>query len=255
MKKKIPGVHAEEIKHDLFEKITEYYNIIEERDAVEEEIPPEVSYNEFAESNDEYAGLCHREMLLQDEIDELMLETKYVPLMNLDEEQMKRLGKFEKLSNLNIEIIIEKHMDGLLNEMKIKMRSRIKKIKPLRTATFLDAKTRGIYHEIISCFIFGNLAASCALCRSLAEYLVLKLIDFKGYGDLITGKEKRKDGSGIQKILHEYKLISDKAIEHYTEIYDKGSDILHISSMVKDENEVSDFIRKLQVFIKEVKSG
>ena len=254
MQKKISGIYAERIKHDLFEKISEYHDVLDERADIESDNPG-VTDNGLCEIDDEYACLSRKTILLEEEIEELMLETKYIPLMNLDEEQMKELGHFEASSNMAFDVNIEKHLNGLLNVVKMEMRSRIKKIKPLRMTTFLDVKARAMYREIINCYIYGNLAASCALCRSLAEYLAKKLIDFKGLSDFIIGKERDNKGLSIQDILTEYRFVSDKTIEHYTEIYDRGSAILHGSSIVKNENEILNLIRKLQVFIKEITQG
>lgn len=251
MKKKIPGINADRIKHELFKRIAEYHDILQERADIESDNPG-ASDTDLCESNDEYACVSRKTILIEEEIEKLMLETKYVPLMNLNEKQLKELGHFEASSGLAFEVNIEEHLDGLLNELKLEMRSRIKKIKPLRMVTRLDAEARGIYREIIKCYIYGNLAASCALCRSLAEYLTKKLIDFMGYGDYLDGGEEGSKESSLPDILAEYELVSDKTIEQFIDIYRKGSAILHGRNVVKDENEVMDLIRKLQVFIKEI---
>lgn len=251
MRKKIPGINAERIKHDLFEKISEYRSIFQERADIESD-NPEVSETDLCESNFEYACLSRKTILLEEAIEKLMLETKYVPLMNLNEEQIKELGRFEGASNLAFEANIEEHLDELLSVVRIEIRSRINKIKPLRMSTFLDAKARGFYREIINCYIFGNFAASCALCRALAEYLTKKLIEFEGYGDYLVGAEKDRKGMSLPDILAEYELAPEKTIGYLTKIYSIGSAILHGSGMAKDEKEVMDLIRTLQIFIKEI---
>lgn len=251
MKKKTSAIHEEKIKQELLEKIAEYHDVLRERADIEND-NPEITDTDLCEIDDEYACLSRKTILLEEEIEKLMLETKYFPLMNLNEEQMRDLVLFERASNLSFEVNIEEHLYGLLQELSLKMQSRIRKIKPLRIYSFLDSKARGIYREIIKCYIYGNFIASCALCRPLVEYLVKKLIDYKGLGDFVVGKEKGSKKFSIQNILSEYKLVSPSVVSDYTDIYDKVSVVLHSNGLLPNEEETFELIRKLQKFIKEI---
>jgi len=84
------------------------------------------------------------------------------------------------------------------------------------------------------------------------EYLVKKLIDYKGLGDFVVGKEKGSKKFSIQNILSEYKLVSPSVVSDYTDIYDKVSVVLHSNGLLPNEEETFELIRKLQKFIKEI---
>ena len=114
----------------------------------------------------------------RDEIDKIMIYTKYAPLTGLDHSQIKRLEFFEKSSDLSFEQNIEKQLNFSLLNLKEEMKERLKQVKTFRITSHLDPHTRHIYGEIIRCYIYGAFEASCVPCRAITETMAKKFIDY-----------------------------------------------------------------------------
>ena len=251
-------MYEDKLKKELFEKIHKYHEINKEISGrvCESDLTPELfeSIEEYAdalnETDDEYADLSYQIMHLQEEIDELMVDTKYAPLVGLTESQIKDLDFFMKSSDSSFELNIEKHLDTRLLILKEEMKKRLKEIETLRMSTYLDPRTYHIYNEVIRCYINGAFEASCVLCRAIAEVIAKRFIEYKGYGDLLIGKEKQFKKLTIPGILSEKLSIQKEVITIYSKIARKADKILHEKNKKAEEKDALEAIRLLQSFIK-----
>jgi hypothetical protein len=119
--------------NDLFEKMQQYQGLLTERSAKGNASDLEIS--ELFEADDEYAGLCVQVMDLQDEIDVMLIDSKYAPLVGLSDGQFGDLSFFINSSDLAFDLNIEKHLNFRLLTLKEEMKKRLKSVKTLRFYT------------------------------------------------------------------------------------------------------------------------
>jgi len=253
-------MYEDKLKKELFEKIRKYHEINKEISERECELgksglTPELfkSIEEYADAfmnDDEYADLFCQLVHLQEEIDELIIDTKYAPLVGLTETQIKDLDFFMKSSDSSFELNIEKHLDTRLLILKEEMKKRLREIEPLRMGSYLDPRTYHIYNEVIRCYIYGAFEASCVLCRAIAEVIAKRFIEYKGYGDLLVGKEKQFKKLTVPGILSEKLSIQKEVIAIYSKIARKADKILHEKNEKAEEKDALEAIGLLQSFIK-----
>lgn len=243
--------YEDKIKKELIEKIRRFCDIYSEMNDYEVEHPEDTNEEWFNDVN--YMGLCVAGSELQEEIDELMLETKYIPLTGLSESHMKLFESFAETVEANINQYIEKHLDVRLLKLKEEMRERIKQTKGLRMTAHLDPYTASVYSEIVSCYIHGSFKACCVLCRSVVEFIAKRFIQYKGYGELLVAKDKQKKTMSIPVILYKYHdswAIPKKKLDEYKKIVNKADKILHTKEEKANENDALEAIQILQSFIK-----
>ncbi|MBL7131240.1 MAG: hypothetical protein ISS45_07565 [Candidatus Omnitrophica bacterium] len=238
-------MYEDKIKKELFEKIREYDEIIKEMSGIEE---TDLPIPELFDTNDDYASLCVQSMDLLDEINELMLDTKYAPLTGLEPSQIKNLIFFEKSSDLSYEQNVEKHLNLRLLNLKEEMKERLKQVKTFRITSHLNPHTRHIYSEIIKCYIYGAFEASCVLCRAISETMTKKFIEYKGCGHLLVGKNKKDKVRSIQDICLNVLDMDKDIVSRYTKIGNKADNILHKKD-VATEKDAIEMIKLLQDFI------
>ena len=240
-------MYENKLKKELFEKIFKFNEISRERDEIEDN--SELPFDELFNIDNLYAGLCSQAMDLQDEIDELIIDTKYAPLVGLTESQIKELAFFMQSSEMSFEQNIEKHLDIRLLKLKEEMRKRLKEIKTLRLSTHLDQRTYRIYNEVIRCYIYGAVEASCVLCRAIAEVIAKRFIEYKGYGNLLVGEEKQLKKLTVAGILSEKLSVEKEVIAIYTKMARKADKILHEKTEKAEEQDALESIKLLQTFI------
>ena len=240
-------MYEDKLKKELFEKICKYDEIIKAMSKIEES---DLSIPELFDTNDEYAGFCVQSMDLQDELNELMLDTKYAPLTMLTSSQIGKLDFFEESSNLDFEQNIEKHLDLRLLKLKEEMKIRLKQVKTLRLSASVHQHIYNLYNQIIRCYVYGAFEASCVLCRAIAESIAKRFIEHKGHGDLLVDKNKHLKTMSIQEILNKKLSISIELIGIYSKITNKADKILHEKSGKVEEKDALKAIQLLQSFIK-----
>jgi len=247
-------MYEDKIKKELFEKIRKIIEINEET----LEVMADESFDPA--DNSKFEDLFCESIDLQDEINELLIDTKYIPLVGLSEEQLKDLDTYLKdrekthVFDNGKEIIqdgkeIEKHFDIQLLNFKEDMKNRIHKLKHLRMTTHLDQKTTHFYNEVVRCYIYGAFEASCVLCRAITETLAKRFIEYKGYGHLLAGANNKAKTMSVQDICLNILKIDKDVITLYTKIGNNADKILHQKEMI-GENTALKMIELLQSFIK-----
>lgn len=242
-------MYKDKLKQELFEKIRKYREIDKERSKMEKEYS-DLSILELDESNDEYAGLCVQAMDLQEEIDELIIDTKYAPLVGLTGSQIKESDFFMKSSDLSFEQNIEKHLDINLLKLKEEMKKRLKQIKTLRLSASIDQHMYNLYNQVVRCYVYGAFEASCVLCRAIAEFISKEYIILKKLGHLLPSKSRSDQETSIFQILKKKLSCSKEIPDLYYEIKAKANNILHEKEEVTKEQDALYMIRQLQLFIK-----
>ena len=238
-------MYEDKIKKALFEKIHKLYEVIAEQCDIEED-------NDDYDDDDTYLGLVSQEMDLRDEIDALILDTKYAPLTGLTDMQIKELNTFIEIGDLSIEQIeknIEKHLDYRLLTLKEAMKQRINQIEPLRLTAYLDRHIRYLYGEVIRCYVYGAFEASCVLARAITEYIAKKHIENEGYTNMLSGKNKTSKTMSMPEILEKVLSIPKDVVSLYKKVGNKADNILHKKGEKAEEKDALETIKYLQNFI------
>ncbi|MBL7197645.1 MAG: hypothetical protein ISS47_06065 [Candidatus Omnitrophica bacterium] len=234
-------MYEEKLKKVLFEKIRNYDEIIKEMSEIDDS---GLSTSELFDTNDEYAGFCVQSMDLQDEINELMLDTKYAPLTMLTSSQIRNLDFFEISSDLQFEQNIEKHLNLRLLKLKEEMKTRLKQVKTLRLNVSIDQHIYNLYNQVIRCYVYGAFEASCVLCRAIAEAIADKYTN--------SGRKSVRTRNQIWESLQKAPNINKKTLEIYSKIGSKANKILHSMDEKTSENDTYEAIELLQSFIKKI---
>ena len=255
-------MYEDKIKKELFEKIRKYNEIGGKLCDIATDHPFDPM------DNIEFEGLSAQFSRLLDEINELLIDTKYLPLFGLTEEQKSALdyflkgseepmifesatidGREVKVTKFENNEAVEKHLDLSLLKLKEEMKERIHKVKTLRMTAYLDPKTSHFYNEVIRCYIYGAFEASCVLCRAITETLAKRFIAFKGYGHLLTGTKGKSKAMSVQEICLKTLKIDEKIVALYTKIGNKADKVLHQKELIGEDVAI-ELIELLQSFIK-----
>lgn len=255
-------MYEDKITKELFEKIRKYNEAIEkilEFSDHEREDP----------DNDEYRNLSDQVCELGNDISDLLIDTKYFPLVGLTDKQIEDLGCLLKgtegpsiLESFVLKVNekefvckdavdddIEKHLDFRLLKLRDEMKGRLRKVRSLPMAAHLDQKTLFFYNEVIRCYLYGVFEASCVLCRAITETLAKRFIEHKGYGELLSGKDKKAKTMGIQEICLKVIKMDENIVALYTKIGNKADTILHQKDLISEDDTLK-MIGLLQDFIK-----
>lgn len=243
-------MYSDKLKKEVFKKIRRYDEINRRICEIEEEFP-DVSQEELLDENSEYGPLCLDLLDLESDIEELMLDTKYSPLVGLTINQSKQLFFFEKIQSLNNEKNLEKILDIKLLELKDGMKERLRKVRPLKLTSPIDSQIPYLYKKIIRCYIDGSFEASCVLCRAISEFLIKEHIKKKGYGHLLKGKEEDTTKMSLPRIIKQHKLLTRKTIGVYYKIMERANNILHEKDVKTEDIHALTSIELLQSFIEE----
>ena len=245
---------SEKIKNEVIRKIRELQEVCNERDEMESEADEQgMAYAELKEENVEYACLCRREIVFRDEIDELIIDTKYAPLCFLTKRQIKDLDFFIESSNLGLESeqMVQTHLDYKLKKFTGEIKDRLKKVKPLCLITSpFDQRTYQLYDEIIRCYVLGAFQACCILSRATAEFMANNYIDRKGFGKWLTWRGKQGERLTTKQILSFKDLNTPrKIIDIYDRVGSKANHILHKANEKTEELDALHSIELLQSLI------
>lgn len=248
--------YEDKLKREVFEKLCELYEVVDERDEIEENL--DYTYSEIIEDDDlvdehtDYLGLCSKEMDLQDEIRMLMFDTKYAPLTGLTNSQINKLSFYVKSANPNDPILrekIEKDLDIQLLKLREEIRNRQSKIKPLHLTINVELRAYHLYKEIVRCFVYGAFEASCVLCRAVAEFIAKEYIKSKKLAHLLPSKKRESEELGILQILKRKLLVKEEIVNLYAAIKEKANNILHERDERTEEEGALETIQLLQSFI------
>lgn len=234
-------------KNDLFKKIWQYRQLIVERSELEND--SEFTVSDLYDVDDEYAGICVQVEDLRDEIDVMLLDSKYAPIVGLTHSQFDELSFFVESSEKSFERNIEKHLDFRLLTLKDEMKKRLKQVKALRLCSDLDSHVRYLYSEIIDCYIKGAFEASSVLCRAVSEFLLKKFIEKNGKGHLLKGERNDINKISLPGIAKKYKLLLRDMIDIYYEIMIRANEVLHKHDRTVSEEQALASIEQLQKFI------
>ncbi len=242
------NTNENEIKAQLFKKIREHDNI--ENKIANIEFQSEQP-DQLLETNEEYSELYVEKLDLESEIDKLLIETVYTPLVGLSDIEKQKID-FSRISHsLDYETIIEKQFDMQLLNFKDDMKRRLKKLTGLYLTTKPDKRVVRLYKEIIRCYIFDLCDACTALCRALVESLANEYCrqDKEARKKIDSAKsfEKRKILSEMleKKLTKELHMI-------YSDIGWAGSSVLHWRRDKVNEDEALKTIERSQKFINEI---
>ena len=142
-------------------------------------------------------------------------------------------------------------MDSILVTLKDDMKKRFGQIKPIDLTVHIDPRTNHLYRQVIKCYIGGAFEASCVLCRAIAEVIAKRFIEYKGYGNLLVGKNKQSKSMSVQEVLKEKLSIPIEVISKYSKIANKADRILHKRDEKTEEKETLEAIQLLQKFIEQ----
>ncbi len=239
---------TDKIKKELFQKIEDWHLFNDKICQIEDELS-----DEELNDNEEYQSLLSEQQELESAIRELMIDTKYLPLVGLLSEQKLDLDFFAEGYHPDAEKNIEKGLEYILMNWKDGMKNRLSKVTPLNLTTTKISPHSRIYHlyqEAVRCYIFGAFEASSALCRAISETIAKKYIETTEYKDFLYGDKKpQKETMSIGKIMKKLS-VNKKTIDLYYSIQGKADKILHCKEEKTEEKEAYEIICELQNFIK-----
>lgn len=228
-------MYEDKFKKELFRKINQWNKINNEINEIESE--SDLSILDLFEDNDDYAGLIIESMVLQDEINSLLIDSKYTPLTMLSRSQVQDVDFFLQLTDSSSEQNIEKHLEVQLLNTREEMKNRLKQTPNLSLGFDITPKIKNLYRQAIKCYVNGAYEASCVLSRAIAENIIR-----------IRCRDEYKAIYDLLKKIHNSKLES-----LYEEIAKKANKILHESNEKTEEKDALKAIKLLWLFIKSSK--
>jgi len=245
-------VYTDELRKELFKKIKDWAEVNQKICRIENEASG-MSFDDLIESHEEYGELCFRAEELRNEIESVMIGTKYFPLFGLGSKQKEVLDIFAEAKSLDHDKNIEKHLDLHLIGLQEDVKRRLAEVKPLYLTTAINPNSRiyRFYNEAIRCYIYGAFEASSVLCRAICETIAKRYIENTKYKDFLYGKQKTDESApSIGKILKKLS-INKNAVDLYYRIGSNADEILHSKNEKTAEKEACKTISHLQSFIKE----
>ena len=232
-------MYEKQLKDELFKNLNKL-------NAVHEEL-----YGERDLDEDESEGLLVQEMDLSEEIERLLLQTRFFPLVAPASAEIKLLKMFKKVSRYPDDIEIERFLDQMMAEQREEIKKRVKKLQDKHIPAQVSPRIYHLYRQVINCYVNGNYDASCVLARAIAESIASAYVKRKGFGDLLHGKEKKSKSSSMQQVLREKCLMPTRILAVYSKITSKADNILHRPDIQADEKDAINTVRLLRQMIKE----
>ncbi|MBF0385675.1 MAG: hypothetical protein HQL27_07355 [Candidatus Omnitrophica bacterium] len=202
-----------------------------------------------------YSEILEEYIKLNEEINGLMLDLKYYPIMGLWSGGIEMFYRQDDVSGVSISERkpSKRQVDDFLN-MRMEMerediKRRLNKVSPLILDSFISTRTQHFYQQVLKCYVHGFLEASCVLCRAITETIAKEYISNQDCGELLDKKYKDRKKESIQEILIERLEVDKKIVSLYTKIGNKADNILHKKEQATDE-ETFEIINFLQEFIK-----
>ncbi len=225
----------EKLKKELWIKIKQWRQINEEICEIESE--SDLPIPELFEDNVNYAGLVVQSMDLQNEIKELLIDSKYTPLTMLSRSQTTDIDYFSKFPETVSEQSIENHLEMQLLKNREEIKQRLRQVQPLGLEFAVSMRVKILYNQVITCYQNGAYDASCVLCRAIAESMI-KIRCKDEYGEVYA----------LLKKIHNPRLTG-----LYEAIAGKANKILHVSNEKTEAVEALKAIKLLRLFIKNFK--
>lgn len=235
----------------LFEKFRELTEIRKERGTLEYEsdLPIADLLDDF-----EYKCLCRKEIVLEDEIAEMMLDTKYAPLVGLTVGEIQEFDSIsQKISHSSPDQAIEGHLNFRLSQLKLEMKQRLKKVSTLRSCRYPSSpRTYKMYQEAIQCYLAGAFQACSVLCRAIAEFIVEEYLRQQGYDGKLRSAKKYEKRKILAELLE--KVLKKKGSGQIKILYDRigatANRILHEVNVEMEEEGCLKTIGDLQSLLK-----
>lgn len=242
----------DKIKKELLQKILERLQLAVKIEAAEKATGK--PYEELRDLTIDGMKVFDQSLKLFNDINSLLVETKYFPLTGLTDTEQKILNCLLEIieldSNKNsLEEEVEKFLDCELLSLKDNMKERLKQVKTLLLTADINSRTNDLYREVIGCYVHGVFEAGCVLCRAIVEAIAKRYIEYKGYGNLLVGEEKQLKKLTVPGILREKLSIKKEIIETYSRITRKADRILHGRDEKVEEKDALEAIQLLQSFI------
>lgn len=248
-KNKESKMYEDKIKKELFEKICESLAIVQEQQEIEKEIEDgtRTPGDDLAEGLERYAHLEGELNELLEEIDTLVIDTKYFPLVGLTDIQNKLFSIFADI--VIEERNIDKYLDLTLVTIRDDIKERLQKVKSLFLTAHMHPRIHYLYREVVRCYINGSFEASCVLCRAIAELVAKDYIKSKKLDYLLPSEERKNEEISILQILKKKLAVPKEIIDLYAEIKEKANNILHNRNEKTEEKDSLNTIELLQSFI------
>ena len=268
-------MNEDKIKAELLKKIAMLKKVEEELEKKDEELKKiygdDLDYEEIEKTDKELYNLFDRHIsLLDKEIPELLIQTKFYPLCGLAPYYLESLigtGEPQLLTNVVKrdektkqwisakdvfvhEDVVEKYLEFELDKNREDMKRRIGLLKSLNVSYELDSWTKYLYRQVAQCFTYGFFESCCILPRAIAESIAEEYIKLKGHSDLLRGKDKRQNTFSVAWILKNKLKIDQKTIDLYVKISKAANNVLHKRETRISEEESLSSIAALHLFIK-----
>ncbi len=242
--------HGNVLQEALLKKLKGWVEILFKIETLEKE-KSGLTEDELLE-DEEYGGLLDKSGKLHNEVNSLLVESKFFPLVGLSEKQSellaevyKKLNKSGLIEQKHIELSLEIAFENFYSDFV----GRARQVEPLFLTRHLDWRTDELYQEVINCYIYGAFYSSCVLCRAITESVAKRFIELKGKSSLLTGQESQQGSRSIPDILKNELLLANEILSLYSKIGNKADNILHNSNEKTTKEDALKAIELLQHFL------
>ena len=205
----------------------------------------------------QYIQLYNKFNTLQTEINKLLVDCKYYPLMGTSENEMRLLDKeYTSLyeggaRNRKIpRYYLERHLKTTLAINQQEMKDRLARAPSFAISFHLDPQTVHFYRQILNCYVFGMFEACCVLSRAIVQSMTRNYIKYRGYGRLlIDGKKGNTETKNVQHICSKILKWDAKGLSTYNKVCNQANKILYDKDVADDARALS-CIKLVQGFIK-----
>ncbi|MEI7752218.1 MAG: hypothetical protein WCJ71_09045 [Candidatus Omnitrophota bacterium] len=205
----------------------------------------------------QYIQLYKKFNLLQTEINQLLVDCKYYPLMGTSAEEMRLLDKeYTSLYEGGARdrkiprYYLERHLKTSLAINQQEMKDRLARVPSFAISFHLDSPTVHFYRQILNCYVFGMLEACCVLSRAIVQSMTRNYIKYRGFGRLlIDGKKGNTETKNVQHICSKILNWDEKRLSTYNKVCNLANKILYDKEVAADAQALS-CIKLVQDFIK-----
>ena len=251
-------MYEKKLKSDLFEKIKRMNELQDELNNIdsrgddynEKSSKGQANDTEIGNLIDEYECVSVQICDLRDEIDESLLNTRFFPLVGLQNSEIKPIKQYVKTLNLNYAQVVDNFLNKKLQEMREDMKSRLKKIKFHTLPGAINPRVYFLYNQIVKSYVFGNFESTIVLSRAISEGIAKRYIKAKGYEKLLVGKNIGEKVMTIPGILKKELDLPNDLLRLHRLIEEKANRVLHELDEVTEEKDALNSIKNLNLFLK-----
>lgn len=244
-------MQKDEILNEILVAIRDLMMIHKKLDEMEKErgLAEDEAFDALIDSNEEYLRLENESSKISDRIAGLFIRSNYYSLLIGLSYDERRVAEKLRKAFIPTDRQVEEVLDEMLLLRRNEMIERLKQLPSLDLTEHLRPRIKGLYQQVMLCYVDGAFEASCVLCRAITESIAKRYITERGYGDLLVGKDKQSKMMSVPDILKNILSVPDDMISLYGMIGRKADNILHAEDAQAKEEDALNAVTMLASFI------